>query len=141
MPADTAPPFAWLEPASVVRWLQLPADLADPASTDERAALVEEVRQAAADYCESQRPDLAGQTLAEDGTTVTAAWWAAEDPTKVPARYRQAGLLSAARLWARRSSPAGLASYGEFGAAEVLRLDPDVSRLLGVGRYATPVVG
>ena len=47
--------------------------------------------------------------------------------------------LLTARYWARRGSPTGLASFGEFGAAAVVRLDPDVERLLGVGRYAKPV--
>jgi hypothetical protein len=138
MPASTAPPFAWLPVEACLEWLQLPADL--PAE-DDRRKVVELVRTAAADHCEAQRPDLAGVTLGEDGTTVTAEWWAAADVEAVPDRYRQAGLLAMARLYARRSSPAGLASYGEFGAAEVLRLDPDVARLLGTGRFATPVVG
>lgn len=53
----------------------------------------------------------------------------------------EAGLLLAARLHARRNSPTGVASYGEFGPAAVSRFDPDIERLLGVGRYASAVVG
>lgn len=114
--------YPWLPAADVRTWLQL-ADDAD----------VEVVRMAAADYCEEQRPDLLAIVL-EDGEPVGTLF--AATPKIV-----QAGLLAAGRLWARKGSPAGLASYGEFGAAEILRLDPDVARLLGVGRHARPAVG
>lgn len=126
-PAPESPPFAWLPPDRVLRWLQVDPDT-------EQAAVVEDCRQAAADYCERQRRDLVVTVV--DGVTGLATSSFAHSESIVTA-----GVLAAARLYARRSSPAGLASYGEFGAAEVLRLDPDVSRLLGVGRYAPPAVG
>jgi hypothetical protein len=47
----------------------------------------------------------------------------------------------AARLWARRGSPAGLVSFGEFGIANTPSFDADAERLLGIGRYASPVMG
>lgn len=111
---------AWLPVDQVNAWLQL-----DPG--DPQTAAAELCRVAAADHCERQRPDLFAPV---DGVL-----------PPVGDRIVFAGVLAAARLYARRSSPAGLASFGEFGAAEVLRLDPDVSKLLGVGRYAPPVVG
>jgi hypothetical protein len=46
--------------------------------------------------------------------------------------------LLAARWFARRGSPGGFASFGEFGPAYVRSTDPDVARLLGLDR---PVVG
>lgn len=121
-------PYPWLPLPEVLAWLQVDA-------ADELAAVVDRVRKSAADYCEGQRPDLVVDVLDVDGVTVIGQSFTATD------KVVQAGILAAARLYARRSSPAGLASYGEFGAAEVLRLDPDVSRLLGVGRYAPPAVG
>lgn len=126
-PAPEATPYPWLDPAQVRRWLQVDEGTA-------QADVVEDLRRSAADYCEDQRRDLFVDVLAADGVTVV--------PTFTPSpRHVQAGVLATARLYARRSSPAGLASFGEFGAAEVLRLDPDVSRLLGTGRFAPPAVG
>lgn len=112
--------------AGVLTWLQLngtPGPL---------AGVAELCRRAAARYCERQRPDLFPKTTV-DGVEVQT--FAGDDDTIM------AGLILAARLYARRSSPAGLASFGELGAAEVLRLDPDVGRLLGTGRSAAPAVG
>lgn len=113
--------------AGVLTWLQL-------AGTTPLVGVAELCRRAAARYCERQRPDLFPTALdAITGDPVTV--FAGDDDTVM------AGLILAARLYARRSSPAGLASFGELGAAEVLRLDPDVGRLLGTGRHATPAVG
>ena len=124
---EPAEPFAWLPSARVQRWLQV-----DPA--DDVAAVVEDCRVSAASWCEDQRRDLVVVTYDVDCVVLAETF----TPTE---RVVQAAVLATSRLYARRSSPAGLASYGEFGAAEVLRLDPDVSRLLGVGRYARPAVG
>lgn len=50
--------------------------------------------------------------------------------------------MLAARLYRRRSSPEGVATFtaGE-GAVYVQRNDPDIALLLGIGAYAGPVVG
>lgn len=111
-------PFAWLPADQLAAWLQLDQVPAD--APQRRTA--EDCRRAAAAWIEDQRRDVdyAGEV----------------SPALV-----QAGVLAAARLYARRSSPAGLASFGEFGAAEVLRGDPDVTRLAGLGRHAEPRVG
>lgn len=113
----------WLPLSLVLSWLQVDAD--GPA-----AGVVDQVRAAAAAHCERQRSDLFDLV---DGDYV--------GPAGQLDVIRQAGLLAAARLYARRGSPAGLASFGEFGASEVLRRDPDVAALLGTGRHAHPKVG
>lgn len=131
MAVDTT--HTWLPTDELLAWLQLPA-------VDDAGAVpvaVKLAREAAASYIERQRPDLAVPAVLDDaGQVVTPAWFDAGTGD-----VKLAGLLAAARLYARRSSPAGLASFGELGAAEVLRLDPDVGRLLGTGRHARPVVG
>lgn len=112
----------WLPIQRVTRHIGLPDDAPVPVGVDEK-------RRAAAAVVERARKDLFGvdevgaQTFAGDDAVVEGA------------------ALYAARLYARRETPAGLASYGEFGPAPVLRLDPDVERLLGLGRYAKPALG
>jgi hypothetical protein len=49
--------------------------------------------------------------------------------------------MLAARLWRRRHSVDGVATFTAEGAAYVQRNDPDVALLLGLGAYAPPVVG
>lgn len=118
----TPPPsYPWLPLEAVLAWLNLEE------GTPHTQA-VELARQAAAAYCQDQRRDLLD--LVDGVETFDAS-----------PQVQVAGLLAAARLFARRSTPTGLASFAEFGAAEVLRLDPDVGRLLGTGRHASPVVG
>lgn len=107
----------WLPAASVLAHLGVDAGSAQEADA-ERARL------AATAYVERVRSDL----LVEDGY--------APDPD-----VAHGALLLAARLYARRSSPQGLASFGEFGPGAIMRLDPDIERLLGVGRYGSPRVG
>lgn len=47
------------------------------------------------------------------------------------------GTLRLARRWfERRRSPGGLVDMGELGSARVPSFDPDIDRLLGIGRYA-----
>jgi hypothetical protein len=108
-------PYPWLPAASVLDWLQI-------SSSSELTTVAEAARRAAGAYCERMRVDLERVFLASDDIVM-------------------AGLISCARLYARRSTPTGLASFGEFGASDILRLDPDVARLLGTGRYAPPVIG
>lgn len=43
-------------------------------------------------------------------------------------------VMLAARWYARRGSPQGVVGYSDLGAAYVSRTDPDVARLLGLGR-------
>lgn len=117
---------AWLPVGVVLRQLGLPADQTGPQLVD-----AEDARVAAAAQVERARPDLV--TVDATGVAVMV------DP--VDPDVIKAAQLLAARLYARKGSPQGLASYGDFGPAPVTRLDPDVERLLGVGRYDRPAVG
>jgi len=49
--------------------------------------------------------------------------------------------MLAARLYRRRNSPEGVATFTADGAMYVQRNDPDVALLLGIGSYAPPMVG
>ena len=50
-------------------------------------------------------------------------------------------VMLAARLWARRNTPEGVATFGTDAPAYVQRNDPDVAMLLGLGAWAKPQVG
>lgn len=93
----------------------------------ELADAVERARSAAAAYVERARPDL------WDRTVDPAEYLATDDIV-------EGAMLYAARLHSRKGSPAGIASFGEFSAT-LPRLDPDIERLLGLGRHAKPVIG
>ena len=57
---------------------------------------------------------------------VTAKWgWPA-----VPAEIKDATLLMAPRLFARKDSPTGVAGFGDYGVVRVTASDADVARLL-----------
>ena len=101
----------WLPAAEFAAWLN-----------DDEAA-VETLRLEIADYVEDRRRDLL------DPVTGTFA---------ATPRIVLAAKLMGARLKARKGSPAGVVTFAEFGPAEVLRYDPDLERMLGVGRYARP---
>lgn len=47
----------------------------------------------------------------------------------------------AARLFGRRNSPFGIASFSAEGAVYVTRNDPDIALMLGIGAYQKPTVG
>lgn len=71
-----------------------------------------------------------------------AARWVSREPdgSWAPDHALGASLL-AARLYARRNSPAGVQTFGTEGTAYVVRQDPDVAMLLQLGPYAVPRVG
>lgn len=117
---------------SVSPWFAL-ADLQAYAQVLEGApdadVRLDAVRQGVAEFVERNRADL----------------WspAANDPERVFAptpAVRQGAILLGARLIARRGAPLGLQSYGEF-AASILRSDPDIGLMLGIGRNARPALG
>lgn len=56
-------------------------------------------------------------------------------------RVNAGTVLYAARLHNRRRSPDGMIDMGELGSARIPTFDPDVERLLGIGRWRTPMVG
>lgn len=49
--------------------------------------------------------------------------------------------MMAGRLFRRRESPAGVAAFGDMGAVYVMRNDPDVAMLLGLGSWSSGQVG
>ncbi|EHR62635.1 phage head-tail connector protein [Saccharomonospora cyanea] len=52
------------------------------------------------------------------------------------------GTLMLARRWhTRRRSPDGLVAMADQASARVASFDPDIDRLLRIGRHARPVVG
>lgn len=51
------------------------------------------------------------------------------------------GTIRLARRWhSRRKSPEALVSLGELGAARIPSFDPDIERLLKIGRYRRTVI-
>lgn len=111
-----APDYTWLDPDALAEAL---------GRTGEVPADVERARTAAAAYVEKARQDID---------------WSALTPETVDADHLAGASLYAARLLSRKASPGGIAAFGEFGASPVLRVDPDIERLLGLGRYSTPRV-
>lgn len=117
-----APDYVWLPQATVDEFTgrQTGVDAT-------RAALA---RTAAARWVERARPDLVDaftastvvENLVDDDIVLGSA-------------------MLAARLYSRKGSPDGLAGYSEFGAARISRTDPDIERLLGLGRHAPPRIG
>lgn len=65
----------------------------------------------------------------------------ATDPAAWPFHVVEGATLLAARLFRRKNSPAGVESFGELGAAYVMRNDPDIAMLLRLGSWQTPAVG
>ena len=52
------------------------------------------------------------------------------------------GTLRLARRWdERRKSPEGLVSLGEMGSGRVPSIDPDIEKMLRIGRWAKAVIG
>jgi hypothetical protein len=90
---------------------------------------LERIRQGVAEFVQDNRADL---------------WFpAANDPDRVfapTARVVEAALLMVSRLIARKSTPLGTQNYGEFAAA-ILRSDPDIGLMLGIGRNSKPALG
>lgn len=56
-------------------------------------------------------------------------------------RVEQGALLYAFRLHNRRRSPDGTVDMGELGMARIPSNDPDIERLLSIGRWRPPMVG
>jgi len=62
------------------------------------------------------------------------------DPTGPwPAPVVQGALMMAARFFTRRRSPTGVATYTDTGGPVFTpRWDPDVEKMLGIGKWAPP---
>ena len=82
---------------------------------------------AAVEWVEGRRPDI--DFHPED-----------ETPPVVGADVILGTAMLAGRWYDRGATPGGIAEHGEFGGA-ILRHDPDIARLLGVGWSGRFVVG
>jgi len=58
-----------------------------------------------------------------------------------PPRIVRGSTMLAARLFRRKGSPAGVEAFGSLGGAYVMRTDPDIAMLLGLGTWTSPQVG
>lgn len=55
-------------------------------------------------------------------------------PSEVDGDVGLGAIMLAARWYGRRSSVNGIAGFGDVGVAYVMRNDPDVAALLGIGK-------
>lgn len=68
--------------------------------------------------------------------------WEEESSSELPGPTadHELGVIRLAGRWhTRRRSPDGLIQSGELGSSRVPSVDPDIERLLGIGRYRGPV--
>lgn len=63
------------------------------------------------------------------------------DLPDVPADMVLGTLYLARRLHRRRQSPDGVFDLGELGTSRIPSFDPDIDRMLRIGRYRSPVIG
>ena len=105
----------WLPLADVLAWLKL-------TEATENAARADLCRKAAAKAIERHRPELADL----------------EPGAEADADVVEGAVLLTARLYARNGTPVGVATFGELGAATILRSDPDIAMLCGIGRFGKP---
>lgn len=79
------------------------------------------------------------------GTNALVRTWPcsapAVDQESFPANVELGANMMAGRLFRRRESPAGVAAFGDMGAVYVMRNDPDVAMLLGLGAWSSGAVG
>lgn len=110
----------WLTPAAVRQWSgQRQGDAADTAA-------LQLAINAAAGYVERVRSELwtAGDPLADPPVA----------PVFEPTPEVLLGSAMLAHRWySRRASPLGVTGYAELGSSGILRYDPDIARLLGLG--------
>jgi hypothetical protein len=64
-----------------------------------------------------------------------------DDTLPSPGSDLELGAVRLAGRWfTRRRSPDGLIVSSEFGSTRIPSFDPDIERLLRIGRYAPPVI-
>lgn len=69
--------------------------------------------------------------------------WDGESSSELPdpSADHELGVIRLAGRWhTRRRSPDGLVASNELGNSRVPSVDPDIERLLGIGRYHAPVI-
>lgn len=104
----------WLTPDQVIAWARQ-----DGTVSPDDASLTSCVRAATA-WVQNARSDL-------DWTKINT------DPATVPADVLLGSIMLAYRWYQRQGSPLGVAGYQDFGTQPILRHDPDIARLLGIG--------
>lgn len=68
--------------------------------------------------------------------------WDSDPDSELPAptATHELGVIRlAGRWWTRRRSPDGLVQSNELGSSRIPSVDPDIERMLGIGRYRNPV--
>lgn len=119
-------PSTWLDSETVTA--ALGDDLSEPVDTVALQSWCDGTRS----YVEGKRGDLF--VLDPDDEEAPPVF------TPTPAVVSGAVLL-AWRFYARRTSPLGVVGFSEDGVAGILREDPDIAKLLGVGRGGRFVFG
>lgn len=66
---------------------------------------------------------------------------AAQGRAEWPANITEGATMLTVRLFRRKNSPAGVEALGEAGPVYVMRSDPDVAMLLGLGSWSRPGLG
>jgi hypothetical protein len=110
----------WLSYADAAKLSDIADEVMDGIDADEAWAGAVD---AAAEWVEDKRPDV----------TYTS-------PATAGARLRLGCARLAQRWHARRTSPMGQAGFSDFPAG-ILREDPDIAKLLGIGRKGRFVFG
>lgn len=67
------------------------------------------------------------------GHVESVNWAAVTGPADVPADVTLGSMMLAWRWYQRRNSPLGVAGYQDYGTSALLRHDPDIAKLLGIG--------
>lgn len=88
-------------------------------ATEDDGSPIDEVLQSAREYIESRCVNR----LPVDYADV--------DATDYPRVVRLAILLGASKLYKRKTSPEGVAGFGDLGVVRILGSDPDVEALIG----------
>lgn len=97
-------------------------------------------------YREDDHTDDAELADVVAATNALVRTWPCSAPAAVegaafPANVVRGAEMMAGRLFRRRESPAGVAAFGDMGAVYVMRNDPDVAMLLGLGSWSSGAVG
>lgn len=90
----------------------------------------------------SDDADITDKVLAVNA--LVRGWRCSQDAVGAavfPANVVTGANMLAGRLFRRRESPAGVAAFGDMGAVYVMRNDPDVAMLLGLGSWSSPGLG
>lgn len=97
-------------------------------TNDSKDGVLGEQLDAALDFVRDKRPDID---------------WDGESSSELPGptATQQLGVIRLAGRWyTRRRTPDGTVMQADLGAGRVPSVDPDIERMLGLGRYHAPVI-